>query len=149
MKLGLRIAPAIEELARLSDQLDHVLLAEGVSDERVGHARLIVEELVCNAIAHGEMADGAQLQVRLELSPAALVLELEDCGRPFDPRTAPAPMLEGDTRQRPVGGLGLFLVHQLADHIDYGRLDGCNRIRATLLDPFRTSPSPPVPESSS
>ena len=149
MKLDLRIAPALEELAHLSDQLDRVLLAEGVSDERVGHARLIVEELVCNAIAHGEVAEGSHLQVGLELSRAALVLELQDCGQPFDPRGAPAPVLEADILQRPVGGLGLYLVHQLADHIDYGRLDGCNQIRATLLDPFCASPPPPVPESPS
>ena len=147
MKLELHIAPELDELARLSDRLDGTLLAEGVNDERVGQARLILEELVCNAITHGAAPANAPLEVAVELSRAALVLELRDRGRPFDPRQAPVPELNADIGEREVGGLGLYLVNQLADHVNYGRLDGCNRIRATLLDPFCASPSRSIPES--
>ncbi|KLD72715.1 hypothetical protein Y886_41730, partial [Xanthomonas hyacinthi DSM 19077] len=40
-----------------------------------------------------------------------------------------------------IGGLGLHLVRQLADHIDYRHDAGRNVVRITLLRPF--DPAPP------
>ncbi|MCW4455767.1 ATP-binding protein [Flavobacterium sp. MXW15] len=143
MRMRLRIAPALEQLAELTARLDAVLAEHGVAHERVGRVRLIVEELVCNAITHGHAAGGCELRLDLLLEQDALVLELRDAGPPFDPCQAAAPALEADAALRPIGGLGLYLVRQLADHIDYCRLDGQNRIRATLLRPFATlTPEP-------
>ena len=34
--------------------------------------------------------------------------------------------------RRDIGGLGVFLVQELADRIDYQRSDGCNILRITL-----------------
>lgn len=135
MNLELAIASNLEELAALNDQLERLLAEQGVNAERIAQTRLIVEELACNSIEHGRSA-GATLQVRLQVDDDALVLEIDDDGVAFDPRSAPCPDLDAPIEQRPVGGLGLLLVSELADRLDYRRDGLRNVVRVTLLKPF-------------
>ncbi len=143
MKLDLAIEPTVQQLAGLNEQLDSVLAGQRVDPERIGQVRLIVEELACNAIAHGARGQArAPLRLRLQLDPAALVLEFRDDGHPFDPCRAAPPALDADLGERPIGGLGLYLVNQIADHIAYHRDGAYNVVRVTLLHPHS-----PVAES--
>ena len=54
MRMDLDMAPSLEALAGLNDQLEDSLLQRGVVAERIGQVRLIVEELAANALHHGE-----------------------------------------------------------------------------------------------
>ena len=54
-----------------------------------------------------------------------------DDGHPFDPLAVPMPSLHADLEHRAVGGLGIFLLRQLADHVAYERRDGTNRLTLT------------------
>ena len=137
MKMQRDIPPSLEALARLNDDLEGRLQAQGVDAERIGQVRLIVEELACNAIHHGQCARAqAPLRLQLQVDAQALVLELHDRGQAFDPSSAPPPALEAELADRPIGGLGLYLVQQLADQLDYRREGDANIVRVTLLDPF-------------
>ncbi len=137
MTMHLDMAPSLEALAGLNDQLEDSLLRRGVGAECVGQVRLIVEELASNALHHGECAArGLPLRLRVSVDQEALVLELCEHGRAFDPVRAAMPALAAGIEARPVGGLGLFLVQQLADELDYRREGDTNIVRVTLLHPF-------------
>ncbi|MEG8174473.1 ATP-binding protein [Xanthomonas hortorum pv. gardneri] len=125
MKLELAIAPSLAQLAGANDALEDSLMREGLHEARIGQVRLIVEELGCNALTHGQCAE-QPLRLQLQLDAQALP-ELE---------------LDAALEDRPIGGLGLFLVHQFADHIDYRRDGAYNVVRITLLHPYA-----PVPEA--
>jgi len=129
--------PSLEALAGLNDQLEDSLLQRGVVAERIGQARLIVEELASNAIHHGACAArGLPLRLRVWVDHEALVLELCEHGQAFDPCRSALPAIDAGIDARPVGGLGLFLVQQLADGLDYRREGDANVVRVTLLHPF-------------
>jgi serine/threonine-protein kinase RsbW len=141
MKLRLQMVPALDTLAQLSDTLEAALLRHGVTGEHVNRARLIVEELACNTLEHGHLSsEQPPVEVLLHVETGALVLEFRDSGPAFDLRSAPPPDLDADIAQRPIGGLGLHLVRQLADHIDYRHDAGRNVVRITLLQPFDPAP---------
>ncbi|UYB51923.1 ATP-binding protein [Xanthomonas sp. AM6] len=141
MKLRLQMAPALDTLAQLSDTLEAALLRHGVTWEHVSRARLIVEELACNTLEHGHLSgEQPPVEVTLQVESGALVLEFHDSGPAFDLRSAPPPDLDADIAERPIGGLGLHLVRQLADHIDYRHDAGRNVVRITLLQPFGPIP---------
>ncbi len=94
--------------------------------------RLVLEEILMNVMAHG--ADGDRLpQVRLQIAQqgSLLVLEIADDGVAFDPLQAPVPDLDADLDDRPIGGLGVFLVRQLTDSVAYRREAGWNRLSVT------------------
>lgn len=137
MRMDLDIQPSLEALAGLNDQLEDSLQQRGVVAERIGQVRLIVEELASNAIHHGQCAArGLPLRLQVWVEREALVLELRERGHAFDPGMQAAPALDSPLEARPVGGLGLFLVQQLADALDYRREGDTNVVRVTLLHPF-------------
>ena len=94
--------------------------------------RLVLEEIMMNVISYG--SDGAAVpHVRLQLAQegTALFMEIADDGVAFDPLQAPAPDLDADIDDRPIGGLGVFLVRELMDSVAYRREAGWNRLSVT------------------
>lgn len=63
------------------------------------------------------VVDGDQLEVRLIYA-----------GREFDPTRVADPQTDLDLDDRPVGGLGIYLVKQLMDDIEYRREGGLNHL---------------------
>lgn len=86
---------------------------------------LVLEELVANVAAYG-----GRSPCRVELSLAAVDggvdVVLDDNGVPFDPTALPAPDVDANLADRPVGGLGIHLVRNLMDDVRYARVDGHN-----------------------
>ena len=55
-----------------------------------------------------------------------LVVKVEDDGREFNPLELPEPDLEQKLEERPIGGLGIHLVRNLMDELDYKRTHNKN-----------------------
>ena len=49
-----------------------------------------------------------------------------DSGQPYDPLQKPDPDITAGLEDRPIGGLGIFMVKQSMDGMTYERKDGCN-----------------------
>ena len=129
------------EHARVEDlnaSLDTVLTRHGVAAGIRDDVRLIVEELASNAIDHGaaELPVGQhELSVNIAIDGDRLSLEFRDTGAPFDPLSAAEPDLDADIDDRPLGGLGLYLIRQLAEDIRYQRVGEDNLLAVVLRIP--------------
>ncbi|TWI05954.1 anti-sigma regulatory factor (Ser/Thr protein kinase) [Luteimonas cucumeris] len=136
MHLQIAIPNQREHLRELADAIDAALLAQGVDRALRDDVRLVAEEVACNVVEHGYDA-GAQgeVLVAIERRPGALAMEFRDDGRPFDPLAVSPPLLDADIDQRPLGGLGLHLVRELAQSLSYAREEPYNVLRVTLRDP--------------
>ncbi|MEM9623753.1 MAG: ATP-binding protein [Pseudomonadota bacterium] len=102
----------------------------------IHRVELIVEELFVNVVHHGRPPPEAIVTVVLErpTDSADLQLEVRDCGRAFNPLAdAPEADISSDLQARHPGGLGVYLVQQLARHQQYARVGGQNVL--TLLIP--------------
>ena len=53
-------------------------------------------------------------------------MSITDDGAPYDPMSAPAADTTSPLESRDPGGLGVFLVRQLMDRVEYARKDGRN-----------------------
>jgi len=126
-------------MARLADVIGFV---EGLCRQHgIGHAdllrlTLVVEELFTNTVEHGYGGD-CDAPVRLELSATATEVTLlyEDAAPPFDALVHLAqqpPSVDMPLATRPIGGLGLHLVEQIAASARYAREDGRNRLWIVL-----------------
>ena len=58
--------------------------------------------------------------------PDALEFTLTDSGKPFDPTAAPEADTSLGVQERPIGGLGIFLVRKIMDTVAYRRTNGKN-----------------------
>ncbi len=85
---------------------------------------LAVDEVCANLVEHAvdHATDGlapGPTRVSVRRSGDDAIIVVEDRGHPFDPADAPAPDLESDWMDRPIGGLGWFLVKQMMDEMRY------------------------------
>lgn len=82
--------------------------------------RLVLEELVVNVVnyAYGEGGDGP-LDITVENRDDAIVITLTDQGVPFNPLEQEAPDTDLPPEDRPIGGLGIFLVREMMDNVTY------------------------------
>jgi anti-sigma regulatory factor (Ser/Thr protein kinase) len=83
-------------------------LAGSLSERRLDDVRLLVSELVTNAIRHADTGPDATISLLVDVTDGRLRVEVQDGGRGFEP-SAPDP----DPARS--GGWGLYLVEQLAD----------------------------------
>jgi anti-sigma regulatory factor (Ser/Thr protein kinase) len=101
------------DLARDPDSAAEARRALGeVSDHltprRLEDARLLVSELVTNAIRHAELADDAVIRLVVVTGDRALRIEVCDPGRGFD-------VSEPEPDPGHPSGWGLYLVRELSD----------------------------------
>lgn len=99
-------------------------------EERMDELDLLVEEIFMNIARHAypEGAAGMVSVVSSVIAPGELVVEFGDQGVAFDPLAVGPPDLASDLDQRRAGGLGVFLVKELADSLSYRREQGWNRL---------------------
>lgn len=114
------IAGAAEDLAAWLD-------AARLPEPAALLARLALDELAANVAMHGA-GTARELRIACRRTAAELVVQVEDDGPAFDPRTVPSPDLGVPAEHRPTGGLGIHLLRELSDRFDYVREDGRNRV---------------------
>lgn len=60
------------------------------------------------------------------------VIEIEDTGIPFDVHGLDAPDLTDDIDERKVGGLGVFIIKELVEDVQYRREDNKNILKLVI-----------------
>lgn len=89
---------------------------------------LAVEEIFVNIANYAYHPETGPATVRVEVRPdgSAVTITFIDHGVPFDPLAKEDPDVTLPSEQRKVGGLGVFLVKQNMDDIQYEYLNGSN-----------------------
>ena len=115
------------ELANLRDSLERIGAELGVPGKPLMQLQVALDEIASNAIKYG-WPDGGnhKLFVRITGRRGRIKIEIVDDGREFDPRQAPPSEPQPAGRRQP-GGLGIHMVKQLVDRLDYKRVCGHNR----------------------
>ena len=144
MDIGLSVPAERERLDDLTVAIAAVMERHAIAQPVIDDVVLIAEEVVCNAADYGfDAGQEREIVVAIRAAEAALHLQFRDNGRPFDPLAQPAPDLDADIDERPVGGLGVHLVRQLARRVDYVRDGAYNVLDVTLdLTPSETGDAP-------
>lgn len=127
---------SISELSAINATIEKVL--ENSSPEYLFKTQLIVEELLTN-IAKYSYEGKANKTVNFVCGyvyfdgKKSILIQLTDNGLPFDPfMDAKTPDVDTPIEDRQIGGLGLFLVKEVATHYTYARIDGINQIQIYL-----------------
>ena len=88
-----------------------------------------LDELFTNIISYG-FGDESEHQIKFSLAKdrETLVVQVEDDGIPFNPLDAAGPVESQDLDSINIGGLGIHLVKEVMDDIDYQRVEGKNKL---------------------
>ncbi|MBF6025339.1 ATP-binding protein [Lysobacter niastensis] len=136
MQLRIEVPHQREHLGELLTAIDRALAEHRVAPEVRDDMQLIAEEVVCNAMDHGveEASRDGQKQIVVDIARHGnrLHVEFRDTGKPFDPLSQPMPDLEACILDRPIGGLGVHLIREIAEAVSYERDEPYNVLRVVL-----------------
>jgi serine/threonine-protein kinase RsbW len=104
----------------------------GLHPQRLMQLELAVEEAVVNICLYAYEVPPGELLVRIEPAESRFVVELIDEGVPFDPLAVQEPDMRIDAAERPIGGLGIFLVRRVMDEVAYLR-DGSRNVLKLVI----------------
>lgn len=133
--LAIRVGNDLEEIPRVADAIEVLAEKEEWPVDWIFNLNLSLDELLTN-IVHNGYQDDERHEIDLSvrgLADGGIEIVVEDDGVPFDPFTeAPEPDLESGVEERPIGGLGVFLVKQLMHEVEYERRGDRNRVTLRL-----------------
>ena len=123
----------VREVARLTAFVKAVAEKLKLAPNVAKNVRLAVEEAVVNVIDYAYPA-GTEGTITIEAKANGQRLKfiVSDTGAAFDPTEALTADTTLSVEERPIGGLGILLVRELMDTINYERIDGRNVLALTL-----------------
>jgi len=132
VRASIRIKNRLEEIERLHLFWNGFADRTGLAPEIRFKVELALEEAVANIVRYGFADDlGHEIAVGLELHGGTVHIRVEDDGRPFNPLKAPPVDVEQLLEQRPIGGLGIYLMRSVMDGARYRRIAGRNVLSLT------------------
>ena len=117
----------VQEAPRLKTFVDEVCEAVGFDESTTMQINLALEEAVVNVMNYA-FPPGTHGDVRIDAyaNDIRLKFVISDSGVPFDPTTRGKVDMSLSLEERDIGGLGIFLVRQLMDSMNYERVNGRN-----------------------
>lgn len=132
MKKTLVLSNDIRQIPELAAFVEALAEETSLNPAEAMSLNLALEEAVTNVMMYAYPAgETGQVELDVDALPGRLVFELRDAGVPFDPTAAPEADISLGVEERPIGGLGIFLVRQIMDSVEYARRDGKNILTLT------------------
>jgi len=134
------ILPArIESMPAFHDFVRAGAASAGLGSDETGWLELVLEEILVNIARYAYQPETGEAEVRYRVEkPGKLLVEVSDTGRVFNPLTADPPVLGGGLAERPIGGLGVFLVRNLVGSLTYRREQERNTVSFSFPGTDRT-----------
>ena len=127
MEKKLVIKNDITEISKLAIFIEELSEELALAPELTFNLNLVLEEAVSNVIlyAYGEEKQ-KEITLLANMSDNNLTFVLTDYGKEFDPTKVPDADVTLSAEEREIGGLGIFLIRQIMNTVEYQRIDGKN-----------------------
>ena len=114
----------IQQIPQLADFVETIADEMKIEQSLAMGINLALEEAVTNVImyAYPKGSDGL-VDIEAIMRKKSLEFIITDSGIPFDPTQVPVADTTLGVEERPVGGLGIFLVRNIMDTVNYRRSD--------------------------
>ncbi len=124
---SLEIQNELNQLLVLNQFLDQAAKELGIKERLLMSLKLVMEEVVANIIHYAYPWDkDKQISIHLESDQNRLVITVIDSGISFNPTVKQTPDISLSVSERPIGGLGIFLVKQIMNEVKYDRIGNKN-----------------------
>ena len=115
---------SIDEVVSVAERIQNFCLERGIDERRAYLAGLAMEEMAGNVIEHGFHKDNKKhsVDIRVAHKNDDIILRIKDDCVPFDPKERNK-ITAGDDL---VKNIGIRMIYQLSDDIDYQNILGLN-----------------------
>ena len=117
----------IDEVPQLATFVEEICETIGIDMSTAMSLNLAIEEAVVNVMDYAYPAGTkGNINIEAKANDHRLKFIITDWGTPFDPTEKSEVDTTLSAEERPIGGLGIHLVRQIMDSINYERTDGKN-----------------------
>lgn len=126
----LNLTNDIAEIEKLCDAVKKFCEENKIPEQKYHDIIMILDELVTNVIKYAYPGKKGTCSVKLLYyeENEKVFIEIKDSGVAFDPLSRFDPDVESSIEERGMGGLGIFIVKQLSDSIEYARIQDKNQL---------------------
>lgn len=119
----------IDELNRLVVFLEELEEEWELPMALVSSVNLALEEALSNIIFYAfDKGTKNEISIEFKLEGTEMEIVLTDSGKPYDPTQKDDPDINLPAEERPIGGLGVFLIKQIMNEVSYRRIDDKNQL---------------------
>ena len=130
LRESLTINNSVSEITKLNAFVQSATTAVHMESNLANKIKLAVEEAATNCVEYAYPPGTiGTVTVIIEADDTKIRFIIEDAGADFDPTSVRKADTTLTVDERPIGGLGVFLVRNLMDSINYERIDGKNILR--------------------
>jgi serine phosphatase RsbU (regulator of sigma subunit)/anti-sigma regulatory factor (Ser/Thr protein kinase) len=123
---------AADAITSLNAKVDEFAEQHNLSEDILTKVQTSLDDIIMNIMTHGQAESTV---VEVTLIPGWLRITVRDNGSPFDPLSLPTPDVTLPLEEREPGGLGVHLVRNVMDEVEYGYRDGYNVLKMSLKVP--------------
>lgn len=109
----------VKDLEAISLFMEEVCAAHAIEGRTAYHLQLAVDEACANIFEHGYMSEPGRVEIDAAYTPPLLTIHIWDWGQEFDPDAVPPPDPTVPLAMRPIGGLGIHIIRQVIDRVEY------------------------------
>jgi phosphoserine phosphatase RsbU/P len=110
----------IKQLKRVINFITAEIKKADYEHEVQNQIEMATEEIFTNIANYAYANETGTVNIAVSVSDG-IKITFEDNGKPFNPVEHPAPDLEKPLKDREIGGLGLYIVKQVMDKVEYTR----------------------------
>jgi anti-sigma regulatory factor (Ser/Thr protein kinase) len=131
--LRLTLSPQLSELTRVRNKLDRYLRDGSLPDTVRCTLLVVTEEILTNIVHYGCCDDTSDtIEVKVNQENAVVHMEFIDSGKPFNPLKEAGRETAGQLVDNlELGGIGVRLIRELTNHLEYTRKAGRNHFQIT------------------
>ena len=117
----------VSEISKLQLFVDEIGEELNLAFDVTFNLNLVLEEAISNIIMYAYPKDETQtLTIVAKTQDNNLIFVITDSGKEFDPTQIPDADITLSAEDRQIGGLGIFLIRQIMNKVEYQRIDNKN-----------------------
>ena len=118
----------VDNLEVVQDFVREELEKQDCSMKIMMQIEIAVEEIYVNIVHYAYNPSVGKATIRCEVTdnPMQVMIQFLDSGKPFDPLAKEDADITLSAEERDIGGLGIFMVKQSMDEVNYEYKDGKN-----------------------
>ena len=126
--INIKLPAVMDNLDQMIDFVLKGLDAYKINDQKI---RLACEEALVNVINYAYGEDTGELEIIKEVPSKEnkICIEIIDEGIAFNPLKKEEPDINKSMEERSIGGLGIFMIKEIMDKVEYKREEGKNILK--------------------
>ena len=130
----IKLPAHLEYLPKFIDFVTTCSREQGFEKKRIREIELATEEALVNIFDYAYKEDNGDVEIICKLDDSKrFILEVVDTGIPFNVLSVSSPDITADISERQLGGLGVFLIKEFIDAVQY-RHEGNKNILSLIID---------------